>query len=633
MDQSALDLDLINGKIYWTDDGSGVGENDSIMRGDLDGSGTAEEIFTAGLITPAGIALDEANGELYWSDTSGDFVERGDVVALTSSPILTGQPSPMDIEFVMVTTPTPSYDISGTIYDDVDGDGDVFDDNVKVVGATVYLYVDAGIVGEIDVADALVRTTTTDAGGSYSFTGLGDSIYWVVVDSTTIDPDAGFNGGFSSGDAWAEQTYGVAGSVTFAGSYSYAATAGALYGGMQSGTSDNAAALTTAEHVTRVIVLGSDVTNVDSGFSFNVITNTGDDGAATGRSVQGSLRQFILNSNAIENALYGPNTSQFAIPTSDNNYDGSGNGEFTITPATALPTITDTIVLDGTTQAGFAGTPIIELTGISAGAGADGLVVRSGGDGSTIRGLVINQFDNAGIYLNLANSITIEGNFIGTDVTGTLDRGNLEDGISVDDSDNIQIGGTTAAARNIISWNDGNGVHLFNGVDNAVIEGNYIGTDVAGLNPAGNTLDGVRIADNESDGNRIGGATPGAGNLISGNTGWGVRLVSADFTEIYGNFIGLDVRGNALGNGGGGIRTELLSTDNKIGGTNPGEANVIAFNTFDGVHVETERNEIRTNEIFGNASLNEIHLVPSSAIPRRINRPFLPQPLAAELPR
>ena len=68
----------------------------------------------------------------------------------------------------------------------------------------------------------------------------------------------------------------------------------------------------------------------------SVVFGTFDDAGAN-RTVQGSLRQFIQNSNALE----GLNSSQFAIATTDSNYNGSGNGEFTIRPVSSLPDLID----------------------------------------------------------------------------------------------------------------------------------------------------------------------------------------------------------------------------------------------------------------------------------------------------
>ena len=209
--------------------------------------------------------------------------------------------------------------------------------------ATVQLYVDDGD-GVIDAGDTLFATTTSDAAGLYSFTGLFSNTYYVVVDSKTLS---------AAPNVWAEQTYGAAGAANNAAGTTFTGAAGALYGGRSAVVSDNAAALTTAEHVTRVAVAGATVDDVDSGFSFNAVTsargdNVDDDGANP-RMQQGTLRQFILNANAI----VGPNAMRF-VPATAANVDGgdglgNGNDYWRITLATALPQITDAgTVVDGT---------------------------------------------------------------------------------------------------------------------------------------------------------------------------------------------------------------------------------------------------------------------------------------------
>ena len=117
----------------------------------------------------------------------------------------------------------------------------------------------------------------------------------------------------------------------------------------------------------------------------------------------------------------------------------------TITPTSSLPLITRPVTIDGTTQPGFAGTPIIELDGASAGTGVNGLTIEDSGAGSTVRGLVIDRFNGNGIELD-AGGNSIVGNFIGTDVTGTIALGNGVSGLSVFSSNNT-IGGTSPAAR------------------------------------------------------------------------------------------------------------------------------------------------------------------------------------------
>ena len=118
----------------------------------------------------------------------------------------------------------------------------------------------------------------------------------------------------------------------------------------------------------------------------------------------------------------------------------------------------------------------------------------------------------------------IEGNYIGTDVSGTLARPNGINGIAIDSDNNI-IGGTVAPARNLISGNADSGVAIpFGPRQGNVIEGNYIGTDVYGTAGLPNGVDGVSLV-LAASGNTIGGITEGTGNLISGNIGNGVSLI------------------------------------------------------------------------------------------------------------
>ena len=134
-----------------------------------------------------------------------------------------------------------------------------------------------------------------------------------------------------------------------------------------------------------------------------IVTTTADSGL-------GWLRQAILDANA--------QPGKDAIT-----FDIGGGGVQSIQPLTQLPTITDPVFIDGTTQPGFVDSPIIELHGDYPTDSFDGLVVYAGA--STIRGLVINRF-LTGIRVNGADGIHIEGNFIGTDATGTLHIGNLQ---------------------------------------------------------------------------------------------------------------------------------------------------------------------------------------------------------------
>jgi CSLREA domain-containing protein len=307
------------------------------------------------------------------------------------------------------------------------------------------------------------------------------------------------------------------------------------------------------------------------------VNSTGDGGdatpgdgvceTATGNGVC-TLRAAIQEANA----LAGTDTIAFNIP---------GAGPHTIQPTSALPTINQPVVIDGTTEPDFAGTPIIELDGTNAGASANGLRITAGS--STVRGLVINRFSTYGINLESGGSNIIEGNYIGTDVTGALDRGNTFDGMRIDMSNNNTIGGTTAVKRNVISGNNRYGI-LISGNGNQV-QGNYIGTKANGTEALANSVDGVFIFPGSST-NTIGGTAAGARNVISGNSGHGVQISGAGATgnQVQGNFIGTNAAGTAALGNYQGVRIDNAST-NTVGGTTAGSGNVISGNRAEGVGI------------------------------------------------
>jgi uncharacterized repeat protein (TIGR01451 family) len=329
-----------------------------------------------------------------------------------------------------------------------------------------------------------------------------------------------------------------------------------------------------------------------------VVTNTNDSGT-------GSLRQAILNSNATPGQT---NTVTFDIP---------GGGVHTIAPLMGLPALTDPVTIDGTSQPGFAGSPLIELSGANAGL-SDGLDLLPGAGGSTVKGLVINRWSGDGIRVT-GNGNTIVGNYIGTDPMGTVALGNGEFGIQINSSNNV-VGGATLAARNLLSSNHSGGVTITGPSSSLMatgnmIQGNFIGTDVTGTAALPNFI-GVQLAQDEEN-NTIGGTAAGEGNLISGNTRGGIDVShpNSDTSAgnvIQGNFIGTTFNGTgALGNTGFGVFVSLPPNsvdcaNNIIGGSVAG-ANVIAFNTGTGVVIGgnaqdtgTVGNLIRFNSIYSN---------------------------------
>ena len=307
-----------------------------------------------------------------------------------------------------------------------------------------------------------------------------------------------------------------------------------------------------------------------------VVNSTADNSDATpGDGVCATAGGACTLRAAIEeaNALAGADSILFDIPANDPGRVGSPRS-YTIQPATSLPPITGQLILDGATQPDYAGSPIIVIDGVAAG-NVDGIALEA--NDSEIRGLVVQNFDDpvAGAAIVVTgNRNVIAGNYTGTDVTGTLARGN-DDGILVYGDDNI-IGGTNAADRNVASGNADDGVSIDAGT-RTVILGNYVGVNASGTGAIANLGDGVAVQFGAT-GIVIGGTV---GNVISGNGGPGVRVRTGgtDGTSIRGNLIGTDVTGNvSLGNGTYGIYVTDGAANTTIG---PG--NVISGNTLHGV--------------------------------------------------
>lgn len=398
------------------------------------------------------------------------------------------------------------------------------------------------------------------------------------------------------------------------------------------------------------------------------VTNTNDSGT-------GSLRQAILDANSMGGGMI-----TFGI---------SGSGVHTISPLTQLPTITQTVTIDGYTQSGASPNTnpptmglntvlTIALSGVNSGSNFGGLIINA--PNCTVRGLVINNFVGDGIRVctdgnvfegnfigtnpagttalgngsgalggidfgfcgtpsnctiggttpdarnlisgNIGSGISmggtgnmVQGNLIGTDVTGTVALVNTDRGINAGAASNAVIGGSSVAARNIVSGN-GRGIELGS---NSTVQGNFIGTDVTGTVALSSNPNVVGVNINTGINNLIGGltGTPGAppGNLISGNGGAGLILFtnSVSGTVIEGNIIGADVTGTqALGNAQG---IQVNGPGNTVGGTDPNARNIIAFNgggtpwcnaSLAGVWVHNSpavNNAILGNSIFSNAGL------------------------------
>lgn len=273
------------------------------------------------------------------------------------------------------------------------------------------------------------------------------------------------------------------------------------------------------------------------------------------------------------NATLTPDIIAFAI----------GSGQQTIQLDSALPPVTAIVLIDGATQPGYAGKPLIEITGTIF---ANNILTITAGS-SGVRGLAINGCGGDAVVLIGGGGNILESNYIGIDPTGTLIKRTLGAGVRIESPSN-RIGGLTPDKRNVISGNGGLGIEggiLIYGASAVgnTVQGNYIGLDPTGMIPMGNLGRGVAI--HFASYNLIGGEQPGAGNLIAANRASGVRIMAHSFGNIvWHNSIGVNAKGEthraeypdplALSNARG---VQLRGDNNLV------LDNVIAGNTEDGV--------------------------------------------------
>jgi hypothetical protein len=242
-------------------------------------------------------------------------------------------------------------------------------------------------------------------------------------------------------------------------------------------------------------------------------------------------------------------------------------------------------------------------TGTSDLGGGVGVLVES--SGNAVKNNVVSG-GLGGVQLD-GNDNTVQGNKIGTDVTGNVDLGNFV-GVSVNGGDRNLVGGAPEGEGNLISGNRFSGVSFSsdNGdpAEDNDVQGNLIGTNAAGNAPLPNSDAGVSIGG--SSDNTIGGEEDGTGNVISGNGTDGVRITTdGDDNQVQGNWIGTDESGLLdLGNGQSGVDINN-GAQNRVGATSANNpANVIAHNGGDGVTVALGvGNAIVRNSLHDNGDL------------------------------
>lgn len=329
------------------------------------------------------------------------------------------------------------------------------------------------------------------------------------------------------------------------------------------------------------------------------VTSLGDDNIGEGDS--GDLRYVINRANSLNTGTKDtPDVIQFSgvTLTEDAHTIFVGQG---LAGANPLPGLTAVVTIDATTAVGFdnVGGLMLTLDGSRLRGDANGLTLL-GGD-AIVRALEIVNFPGNGILVQSS------GNTIGGDEVGTLNGqpNNPAGRITIADEH-----GTTPPVvvrppqGNVISGNGGDGILIIDGANDNMLQGNFIGTDIAGTAARGNRGNGVSIVN--SDGNRLYGTTPIDANnpfvfynVISGNRGNGLVINNSDNTIIYANFFGLGADNNTpVGNRLNGVLIEGDSDQTRFGLNIP-LGNVAAANGRNGVEVKDSASRTLLMNTFG----------------------------------
>ncbi|MEM9530872.1 MAG: right-handed parallel beta-helix repeat-containing protein [Pseudomonadota bacterium] len=290
----------------------------------------------------------------------------------------------------------------------------------------------------------------------------------------------------------------------------------------------------------------------------------------------GSLAQAISDANDAA----GVDDIAFSIP---------GPGPHVIALTSPLPLLAEGVRLDASTQPGSDCSdwpPAITIEIDASGASGDGLAVR--GDDVTIKGLTVSGASALGVSASQADRLTITCSFIGTDITGEQAAGAAQSGLLIAGGSGHVIGETSGSVGNLVAGNGRDGIVL-QSTTGARVVGNRVGSDAGGNQALGNTGFGINLQ--QAAGTEI------LDNLVVGNGGAGVLLEgnSTRGNVLQGNSIGIGLDGETpipnvefFGPGGGGPGVGVFivgAVDNRIGGSAPGEGNVISANEHDGIGV------------------------------------------------
>ncbi len=478
-----------------------------------------------------------------------------------------------------VTGPYGGYTVTGCFLG-TDATGELAVPDGKQ-GTGIEIEVSSNTIGGTTPADRNIISTGATGDLNYGITLTGADAYGNVIEGNYVGTDATGTKGLGNWQGISLSQTGtgntIGGSVAGAGNIiSGSSDAGIIMSGGGSGTVVQGNFIGT--DVTGTVALPNGTENAGSpGFELAPGVSVETSGNTIGGTTPGSGNLISGNIND-------------GIDITDDSYIGTGP-----------PGGSDNLVQGNLIGTDITGTQSLpngnEGIGLSGGAGYNTIGGTEAGAGNLISGNGSSSgIDSCALYLSSYGDNLVQGNLIGTDITGTQSIPNIE-GIVVASSSNT-IGGTTAGAGNVVSGNS-NSDGIVVSDNNNLLQGNMIGTSAAG-NAALANYQGVVVG---SSGNTIGGTEAGGGNLISGNT-WGGLILNGGENLVQGNDIGTDVTGSvSIPNGFlsyyyvAGI--DVFSNSNTIGGTTPGAGNVISGNGSDGVDIVGASDNLLEGNLIG----------------------------------
>lgn len=578
------------------DDPSGFGEGRSYLGALLTAS--TDGSFAGRLPLPSGVTITAGSTRLTGTatDASGNTSEFGPNVTISAG-------------------------IAGRVYEDLNYGGGAGRDWAAAQAAGAQPVANARVELYRVSDGAFVAATLTDTAGRYVLPVAAAGSARVRVATGTVRSSRPGN----AADQWPVSTYragwvsgatvGLAGSV---GGPAPAAqdpgsnTTNAAWSTLVASASSQPTAWTELA----ITAVSQSPEAIDFGFHFGTVVNTRDAG-------QGSLRQAILNANALGGdaalAVTGRSAGRehliFMIPNGSNApgldpaFDlfttaGRSGDVATIVSQSEMPAITAPLSIDAQIQPGWIGDPIIELRP-SVDRAYHGVSMTGGG--VTLRGLIVNRFREGVYAYGAGNGYVIQGCWIGLAPDGLSAPGNGVSGIwlSGGSGNGHLIGGTQAAARNLIAGSVADGLAIATG-DDHLIQGNWIGLAADGSTQRSIGASAVRLY----GGNRavVGGTAPGAGNVIAGGGNAGVHIMGGAGHQLLGNRIGTTPDGNgARPNTLAGVLVEGSASAIRIGSTVSGGSTVVAGNQISGnaqrgIWIRTGTSVIHGNRIGTNAA-------------------------------